>query len=113
MCWKLYFNISPKETKADTSVTLYVSDTSVTMSRHDTNFMATLPVGIFDTFEAKMVLADSGVEKTERLDVRENLCEMLLPKLHAQFESASYSKKMDYCCRYKKHLKNRYYGETC
>lgn len=90
------FNILPKETKGDTSVTLYVSGASATMSRNNTSFTATLPVYIFDTFEAKVVLADSGIEKTESLDVRENLRERFLPKIYADFEDESgvaFSKK--------------------
>lgn len=61
----LIFNISPKETKEDTSATLYVSGQSVAMSRNGTNFTATIPVNIFDIIEAKVVLSDSGIEKTE------------------------------------------------
>jgi hypothetical protein len=86
------FNITPKETKADTSATLVVSGQSFNMNKNGTNFTATLPVRIFDAFEARIILADGGVRKTEKLEVSENLREKLLPIIHVRFEGKSTSR---------------------
>lgn len=90
------FNITPKEKKADTSATLYLSGQSMAMSKNDTAFVATLSVSVFDTIEAKVVFADSGIQRTEKLEVVESLRERVLPTLYARFEGesgSSYSKK--------------------
>lgn len=87
------FNITPKEIKADTGATLFVSGESITMKKNGTDFTATLPVGIFDDFEAKVVLADGGIQKTEKLDVSGNLREQLLPTINVRYEGkCTYSK---------------------
>jgi len=80
------FNIIPKEIKEDTAATLHVSDKSAVMSRNGTTFTATLPVYIFDQFKARVVLADSSVERTEELETWENLRERVLPAIHVRFE---------------------------
>ena len=80
------FNITPKEIKADTSATLFVSGESIRMKKNGTDFTATLPVGIFDAFEAKVILADGGIQKTEKLDVSENLREKLLPTINVRYK---------------------------
>ena len=80
------FNIIPKEIKEDTIATLYISDKSAVMSRNGATFTATLPVYIFDQFRARLVLADSGVEKIEELETWENLQERVLPIVHVRFE---------------------------
>jgi len=83
------FNITPKEIKEDTTATLHVSDKSAVMSRNGPTFTATLPVYIFDQFKARVVLADSGVEKTEELEMWESLKEMVLPVVDVRFEDSS------------------------
>ncbi|SHN88194.1 hypothetical protein [Desulfitobacterium chlororespirans] len=83
------FNISPKETKADTLATVYVSGQSTEMTRSGTSFSATLPVNIFDTIDAKVVIADDGTERTEKLEVWEDLRARVLPAVQARFEGES------------------------
>lgn len=83
------FTLSPKESRVDTSATLHVSGKSVTMSRNGTNFTGTLSVDLFDTMEAKVVIADNGLEKTEKLEVEGNLRHSLLPTIFAHFEGES------------------------
>ena len=80
------FKITPKETKSDTQATLYVAGESVAMSKDGTTYTATVGVDIFGPIEAKVVLADSGIEKTEKIDIAENLRGNLLPSVHARFE---------------------------
>lgn len=83
-------NITPKETKEDTNATLYVSGESVAMTKkNDTTFTATLPAAIFGTFEAKVVLNDSGIQKTEKLDISENLRDRIFPTVIVRFEGKS------------------------
>jgi len=89
------FNIVPKEIKEDTVATLHISDKSAVMSRNGPTFTATLPVYIFDQLNAMVVLADSGVEKTEKLEMWENLREKVLPVVNVMFKDsggAHYSK---------------------
>ncbi|WP_019849918.1 hypothetical protein [Desulfitobacterium sp. PCE1] len=83
------FNITPKETKADTLATLYVSGQSTGMTRSGTSFSATLPVNIFDVIEAKVVIADDGTERTEKLETWENLRTRVLPDIYARLERES------------------------
>lgn len=83
------FNISPKETKADTLATLYISGQSAGMDRSGTSFSATLPVNIFDTIDAKVVIADGGTERTEKLEAWEDLRTRVLPNVSARFERES------------------------
>lgn len=85
------FNISPKETKEDTRATLFVSGESIAMNKNGTSFTATLPIGIFDVFEVKVILTDGKVQKTEKLEVRGNLRERVLPTIHVRFEGESTS----------------------
>jgi hypothetical protein len=90
------FNITPKETKEDTVATLYISGESVIMNKNGTTFTATLPAKIFDTFEASVVLNDSGVQKTEKLDISENLRDKVFPIVNVRVEGESgivYNKK--------------------
>ncbi|MGI1658253.1 MAG: hypothetical protein ACRKFN_04695 [Desulfitobacterium sp.] len=101
------FIITPKETKADTRATLYVSDENVTMSKNGTTFTGTLGVDIFKPIEAKVVLEDSGIEKTEKLEIMENLQWSVLPAVHARLERNSgtiYSKNS-------KELSGEYHGK--
>lgn len=90
------FEITPKETTGNTRATLYISDKSVDMSKNGTTFTGTVGVSIFDPIEAKVVLADSGIEKTEKLEIIQSLREIVLPTFHAQLErnseTAIYSK---------------------
>ncbi|HSP47488.1 MAG TPA: hypothetical protein VLN47_05365 [Clostridiaceae bacterium] len=81
--------VTPKETRTETAATLYLSGKSIVMERSGTTFEGTLPVDIFDTIEAKVVFADEGVERSEKLDIWENLRERALPSLYAQFEGES------------------------
>jgi hypothetical protein len=81
--------VTPKETRTDTAATLYLSGESVVMERNGTTFEGTLPVEIFDTIEAKVVFSDEGVDRSEKLDIWENLRERVLPSLYAQFEGES------------------------
>lgn len=81
--------VTPKETRTDTAATLYLSGKSVVLERNGTTFEGTLSVDIFDTIEAKVVFADEGVERSEKLDIWENLRERVLPSLYAQFEGES------------------------
>lgn len=92
----LTLSVTPKETKADTQATLYVSGENAVMSRNGTTFTATFWVNIFDPIEVKVILADSGIEKTEKLEIMNNLQTEMLPTVYARFERQSgtiYSKK--------------------
>ncbi|AGA67924.1 hypothetical protein Desdi_0378 [Desulfitobacterium dichloroeliminans LMG P-21439] len=80
------FKITPKETKADTHVTLYMSDESVDMSKNGTTFTGTLGADLFEPIEAKVVLVDSGIERTEKMEIAENLRGNVLPDVYARFE---------------------------
>jgi hypothetical protein len=93
----LTFQVTPREIKEDTSLALYVSGESVAMSRSGTNFTATLPANIFSTLEARVVIEDGGVTRTEDLPVQENLRYRALPTVYARFENinASYSRNPD------------------
>lgn len=102
------FKITPKETKADTRATLYVSDGSVVMSKNETTFTGTLGVDIFHPIEAKVIFAENGTEKTEKLEIAENLRGDMLPAVHARFEreggTAIYRKQPN-------KLSGEYYGK--
>lgn len=89
------FNITAKEVKSDTQAMLYVSGESIEMRKNGTTFAATIPADIFDALEAKVVLADGGIQRTEKLEVWENLREKVLPTVYIRFEgenSSGYSK---------------------
>lgn len=89
------FNVTPKVTKADTRATLSISGKSIAMNRNGTTFTATIAVNLFDNLEAKVILADGGIEKTEGLAVSENPREIALPTVGARFEDdagSGYSK---------------------
>lgn len=83
------FKITPKETTADTQATLYLSDESLAMIKSGTTFTGTLGVGIFEPIEAKIVLADGGIEKSEKLGIAEDLRGNVLPSVHARLERQS------------------------
>lgn len=85
------FEITPKETKTGTSATLKIFDQSAVMNRNGTTFTATISTDIFKPFEATVVLADSGVERTEKLEVPEDLQSNILPVVRAILESVSES----------------------
>ncbi len=90
------FTVTPKEIKEDTIAKIYVSGENAVMSRNGTSFTATIPVDIFSTFEAKVILSDSEIERTEGLEVYQDLRESVLPTIYAQFEGhsgSSYRKK--------------------
>ncbi|MEA1959821.1 MAG: hypothetical protein U9N81_00780 [Bacillota bacterium] len=83
------FTITPKETKEDTAVTLFISGDSIAMEKKGTSFTGTLPAGIFDNLEAKVILADGGIQKTETLEVRGTLRDRVLPTIQVRFEGGS------------------------
>lgn len=83
------FNISPKETKDNTTVTLYISDQSAAMNKNDTVFTTTIPVNIFDPWEVKVVIEDDGVKRTEKLETWENLRDRALPIVAVRYEGQS------------------------
>lgn len=85
----LTFSVTPKETKANTQATLYVSGENVVMSRNGTTFTATLWANIFDPIDAKVILAEGGIERTEKLGVMGNPQTEILPTVYARFERQS------------------------
>lgn len=83
------FKVVPKEVTPEAAMTLELSGKRIAMERSGTTFTATLTVGIFKIFEAGVVLSDQGMEKSEKLEVADNLRFRLLPTLFAHFEGNS------------------------
>lgn len=82
-------SVIPKETKTGTMATLHLAGESATMERKGTTFEATLPLGLFEVLDARVVFAEEGTERSEKLDIWENLREKYVPSLYAHFEGES------------------------
>ncbi|MHB1152023.1 MAG: hypothetical protein ACYCWE_11265 [Eubacteriales bacterium] len=85
------FNITPKETKENTSVLLYVSGESAEMNKEGTVFNASVNVPVLNVFEVKVVINDGDIQKTEKIDVWENLRERVFPTLYINYEGENTS----------------------
>lgn len=83
------FTVVPKEVKADAQAVLYLGNEPVTMVKSGGAFVATRPVDIFASFDARVVLAESGQERTALLGTRPNLRERVLPIVYVRFEAGS------------------------
>lgn len=86
----LNFTIFPKQLSESETAMLYVNEQEVLMERQWSLFNGTVDVSLFDALEARVVLSDMGVQRSETLKlVRPNLRERFLPVLYAHYQGRS------------------------
>lgn len=86
----LNFTIFPKQLSESETAMLYVNGQEVMMGRQWSLFNGTVDVSLFDDLEARVVLSDMGVQRSETLRlVRPNLRERFLPVLFAHYQGRS------------------------
>ncbi len=85
------FIITPKETKETTSILLYVSGESAAMNKEGTIFSVSVDVPVLNIFEVKAVIIDGDIQRTEKIDVWENLRERVFPTLYINYEGENTS----------------------
>ena len=83
------FSITPKEVKEDTTISLTVAGETVAMVKNGAVFTAVMPVSVFKDWNAGVIISESGVQKTEKLEIWENLIEKVFPYLFCELDGES------------------------
>jgi hypothetical protein len=85
------FTIFPKQLSDSETAILYINGQEVLMQRQWTTFLVNVDVNLFDMLEARVVLSDQGVQRSETLVMRRsNLWEQFLPSIYAHFNGHSH-----------------------
>jgi len=81
-------NITPKEVRDNTNVKLNICGREYETTREDTSFRAVVPVGLFDDIDAKVIIDDGEVQKTQLLDIFESPRYRFIPAVFIQYSGS-------------------------
>lgn len=82
------FTVVPKEYSEGLIANIQLNDESFIMNKNGASFETTIDVGIFETFQPKVIISQNGIQKTESIDEYYDLYSKYLLQLGGNFNGS-------------------------